>query len=58
MGAGAYSTAGLATEAGDEDRLTAPSGPLHFAGEYTAGPWSGFMEGALRSGIRAAREVA
>ena len=55
---GAYSTPGLATEAGDEDRLTAPSGPLHFAGEYTAGPWSGLMEGALRSGIRAAREVA
>ena len=55
---GAYSTAGLATRAGDEDRLAAPSGPLHFAGEYTAGPWSGLMEGALRSGIRAAREAA
>ena len=55
---GAYSTAGLATQAGDEDRLAAPSGSLHFAGEYTAGPWSGLMEGALRSGIRAAREVA
>ena len=54
---GAYSTAGLATEAGDEDLLAAPSGPLHFAGEYTAGPWSGLMEGALSSGIRAAREV-
>ena len=55
---GAYSTAGLATQADDEDRLAAPSGPLHFAGEYTAGPWSGLMEGALRSGIRAAREAA
>ena len=55
---GAYTTAGLTTEAGDADRLAAPCGPLHFAGEYTAGPWSGLMEGALRSGIRAAREVA
>lgn len=55
---GAYSTAALATQAGDEERLAAPSGPLHFAGEYTAGPWSGLMEGALRSGIRAAREIA
>ena len=55
---GAYSTAGLAAEAGDEDVLAAPSGPLHFAGEHTAGPWSGLMEGALRSGVRAARDVA
>jgi monoamine oxidase len=55
---GAYSTAGLATQAGDEDRLAAPAGPLHSAGEYTAGPWSGLMEGALRSGIRAARDIA
>jgi monoamine oxidase len=55
---GAYSTAGLATQAGDEDRLAAPSGPLRFAGEYTAGPWSGLMEGALRSGLRAARDAA
>jgi monoamine oxidase len=32
-------------------------GPLHFCGEHTAGPYHGLMEGALRSGIRAAREV-
>ena len=49
---GAYSTAG-----GDEDLLAAPAGRLHFAGEHTAGPWAGLMEGALRSGIRAAREI-
>lgn len=30
---------------------------LHFAGEHTAGEWSGLMEGALRSGRRAAAEV-
>jgi hypothetical protein len=49
---GAYSAAGL-----DEDALAAPAGSLHFAGEHTAGPWAGLMEGALRSGIRAAREI-
>jgi monoamine oxidase len=49
---GAYSAAGL-----DEDALAAPAGRLHFAGEHTAGPWAGLMEGALRSGIRAAREI-
>ena len=49
---GAYSAAGL-----DEATLAAPAGRLHFAGEHTAGPWAGLMEGALRSGIRAAREI-
>ena len=53
----AYRTDGLAAQPGDEDRLAAPVGPLHFAGEYTAGAWSGLMEGALRSGIRAAGEL-
>ena len=38
--------------------LAAPVGTLHFAGEHTAGAWSGLMEGALRSGLRAAAEVA
>src|SRR4030095_15249828 len=37
--------------------LPRPVGPLHFAGEHTAGPWSGLMEGALRSGHRAAAEL-
>jgi monoamine oxidase len=50
---GAYSTAGH-----DEEALAAPAGRLHFAGEHTAGPWAGLMEGALRSGVRAAREIA
>jgi monoamine oxidase len=49
---GAYSAAGL-----DEHALAAPAGRLHFAGEHTAGPWAGLMEGALRSGIRAALEI-
>jgi monoamine oxidase len=39
------------------DVWTRPVGPLVFAGEHTAGPWHGLMEGALRSGVRAAREL-
>ena len=30
---------------------------VHIAGEHSAGSWAGLMEGALRSGERAAREV-
>lgn len=37
--------------------LAARIGPLAFAGEHTAGRWNGLMEGALRSGCRAAREL-
>jgi monoamine oxidase len=37
--------------------LAAPAGPLAFAGEHTAGRWNGLMEGALRSGRRAAAEL-
>lgn len=37
--------------------LQRPAGPLSLAGEYTAGLHSGTMEGALRSGVRAARSV-
>ncbi len=36
--------------------IVAPEGRVHFAGEHTS-PWSGWMEGALESGLRAAREV-
>ncbi len=37
--------------------LRAGTGPLVFAGEYLAGEWSALMEGALRSGQRAARQL-
>jgi monoamine oxidase len=30
------------------------AGPLAFAGEHTAGPFAALMEGAVRSGRRAA----
>lgn len=36
--------------------LAVPEGRLHFAGEHTS-PFIGYMEGALESGMRAAREV-
>ncbi len=42
---------------GDDDAMQRPVGPLHFAGEHTAGAWAGLMEGALRSGQRAATEL-
>ncbi|KAG5818382.1 hypothetical protein H9Q71_001442 [Fusarium xylarioides] len=39
------------------DGLRVPCGDLHFAGTETAGEWKGYMEGAIRSGERAAQEV-
>jgi monoamine oxidase len=53
---GAYSARSLASPLRDAD-LTKPIGPLHFAGEHTAGEWHGLMEGALRSGLRAAAQI-
>jgi monoamine oxidase len=52
---GAYRADGLT--AVDEARLEAPVDGLHFAGEYAADQLSGLMEGALRSGSRAATEI-
>lgn len=37
--------------------LRAPVGPVHWAGAETATIWNGYMEGAVRSGERAADEV-
>jgi monoamine oxidase len=53
----AYSTRTPGFRPGDPDLLARPVGPLQFAGEHTAGPWSGLMEGALRSGLRAAADL-
>jgi monoamine oxidase len=52
---GAYRADGLA--AVDEGALERPVSGLHFAGEWAAGEVSGLMEGALRSGTRAAAEI-
>jgi monoamine oxidase len=53
----AYSTRVPGWRPEDDELLARPVGPLHFAGEHTAGEWAGLMEGALRSGERAAREL-
>jgi len=53
---GSYSARSLASPIRDAD-LQRPLGPLFFAGEHTAGAWHGLMEGALRSGRRAAEQL-
>jgi monoamine oxidase len=35
----------------------ATEGPIHFAGEHTSGAFQGFMEGAVETGERAARQL-
>jgi len=37
--------------------LTTPAGPIHWAGTETSPVWCGYMEGAVRSGERAAATV-
>jgi len=51
---GAYSTA---TPGRSHDALTRPIGPLHLCGEHTTDVFPALMEGALRSGLRAAGDV-
>ena len=41
----------------DESPLSSPLGRIVFAGEHTSPDWSGTIEGALRSGERAAADV-
>ncbi len=53
---GAYSARTLSSPLADE-MLVRPIGRVTFAGEHTAGRWHALMEGALRSGLRAAAEV-
>ena len=38
--------------------LREPCGRIHWAGTETSTQWAGYIEGALRAGLRAAREVA
>jgi monoamine oxidase len=52
----AYS-ATSARHGADPELWTAPAGALAFAGEHTAGDWHALMEGALRSGERAAQQL-
>jgi len=53
---GAYS-ANTRDGALHDPALAMPVGPLHVAGEHTAGAWHATMEGAIRSGERAAAEI-
>jgi monoamine oxidase len=54
-----YTAVTTAAAPGDAELIAAPSasGRMQFAGEHTAGGWAGLMEGALRSGERAAAGV-
>ncbi|MEA2505630.1 MAG: hypothetical protein QOH48_248 [Actinomycetota bacterium] len=54
---GAYSAHTVGAAAEDDSALGSSLGSLYFAGEYLAGAMAGLMEGALRSGFRAAQEV-
>jgi monoamine oxidase len=53
---GGYSARSISSPM-EDDPLQLAVGPLAFAGEHTAGAWHGLMEGALRSGLRAAENV-
>jgi monoamine oxidase len=52
---GAFLGPGTWTHLGDE--LLRPAGPLHWAGAEHATRWSGYMDGAVRSGEAAAQAV-
>ena len=54
-GYGGYWTPGALTDHGPE--LARPFGRIHWAGSETATSWTGYMEGAVESGERAAREA-
>ncbi|XP_077150934.1 amine oxidase [flavin-containing] A-like isoform X1 [Ranitomeya variabilis] len=51
----AYFPPGIMTQFGSVIRK--PVGKLYFAGTETATEWSGYMEGAIEAGERAAREI-
>lgn len=54
---GAYTAHAPGFGASDAEALAAAHGRLHFAGEYIDAEFTGLMEGALRSGDRAAAGV-
>ena len=53
---GAFATPGTLTRFGPH--LRRPVGPLHWAGTETATRWAGYIDGAIESGERVAREIA
>jgi monoamine oxidase len=52
---GAHLPPGALTQFGPA--LRRPVGPIHWAGTETAEGWSGYMDGAIESGERVAREI-
>ena len=52
---GTFNPPGVLTSLGEA--ASGPTGRLHFAGDGTSGEWPGYMDGAIRSGERAAHEV-
>ncbi|MGW3950267.1 flavin monoamine oxidase family protein [Streptomyces sp. NPDC004752] len=54
---GAYTSHAATSTAADVDAIQAPVGAVHFAGEYADDSYTGLMEGAVRSGQRAARQL-
>lgn len=54
---GAYASHAPGTTIEDQTALEAAVGAVSFAGEYAEAEFTGLMEGALRSGIRAAQAV-
>lgn len=52
---GAYAPPGVFARYGE--RLRTPFGPLHWAGTEIASEWTGYIEGAVQSGERAAGEI-
>ncbi|HYZ57923.1 MAG TPA: FAD-dependent oxidoreductase [Streptosporangiaceae bacterium] len=49
--------AGVGTVYGDGSTIRTPHGLVHWAGTETATYWSGYMDGAVSAGLRAAAEV-
>ncbi len=46
-----------ATTFGDTVNSLSPVGRIHWAGAETSDVWNGYMDGAVRSGHRAAAEI-
>lgn len=57
IGGGPTATPGPGVVAPYAPFLTRGVGPIHWAGTETADRWSGYLDGAVRAGERAAREV-
>jgi monoamine oxidase len=57
-GGGPVAVLGPGVLTGCGPALRAPVGPVHWAGTETATRWSGYIDGAISSGERAAAEVA